>query len=119
MTNLERAQDIYELLAKGQLFDAFEKYYAENVVMEDIGENNRRIGKAACRIHELEFMNAVEAFLGMGVDGFTVSADGATVMIENWLELQFKGAPAPIKMAQVAVQQWENGLIVNERFYHK
>ena len=40
-------------------------------------------------------------------------------MIEHWMELKFKGAPSAVKMAQVAVQKWENGMIVNERFYHK
>ncbi len=119
MTNLERSQDIYSMLGKGQLFDAFEKYYAENVSMEDVGENNLRSGKDACRKHEEAFMGAVESFLGMGIDGFATTADGNTVMIEHWMEIQFKGAPSPVKMAQVAVQKWENGLIVNEKFYHK
>jgi hypothetical protein len=119
MTNLERAQDIYAMIGQGQLFEAFEKYYAETVTMQDMGENNLRTGKDACRIHEQNFMGAVEAFMGMGVDGFAATADGNTVMIENWMEIKFKGAPGPVKMAQVAVQKWENGLIVNETFYHK
>jgi hypothetical protein len=119
MTNLERSQDIYAMIGQGQLFEAFEKYYAENVTMEDIGENNLRTGKDTCRIHEQHFMEAVEAFMGMGIDSFATSADGNVVMIEHWMELKFKGAPAAIKMAQVAVQKWENGLIINEKFYHK
>ncbi len=119
MTNLERAQDIYAMIGKGQLFEAFDKYYAENVSMEDIGENNLRTGKAACRVHEEHFMGAVEAFMGMGIDAFATSEDGSVVMIEHWMEIQFKGAPAAAKMSQVAVQKWENGMIISEKFYHK
>ena len=33
MTYLEKAQDIYNMLGQGQLLDAFDKYYADNVVM--------------------------------------------------------------------------------------
>jgi hypothetical protein len=119
MTNKQRAEDIYAMLAQGQLFEAFDKYYAENVSMEDVGENNLRTGKAACRVHEEHFMGAVESFSGMGVDAITASDDDSIIMIENWMEIKFKGAPAAIKMSQVAVQKWENGLIVNEKFYHK
>ena len=33
MSYLEKAQDLYRMIGEGQLLDAFEKYYHENVVM--------------------------------------------------------------------------------------
>jgi hypothetical protein len=119
MTNLERAKDIYAMIGQGQLLEAFDKYYAEDVVMQDVGESNVKHGKAACREHEVNFLGAVESFNGMGIDSYTASEDGNTIMIENWMELQFKGAPAAIRMSQVAVQKWENGFVKEEKFYHK
>jgi hypothetical protein len=119
MTNLDRANDIYDMIAKGQLLDAFDKYYHQDVQMEDVGENNLKHGKEACRAHEINFLNAVAAFNGMGVDSVTVSADGNTTSVESWMDLTFQGAPSNIVMKQVAVQQWQDGQIISEKFYHK
>jgi hypothetical protein len=119
MTNLERAKDIYAMIGQGQLLEAFDKYYAEDVVMQDVGEDNVKNGKETCRAYEVGFLGSVESFNGMGVDSVTASEDGNTVSVESWMELQFKGAPAAIRMSQVAVQKWENGFVKEEKFYHK
>ncbi len=39
-------------------------------------------------------------------------------MVEGWMDVTFTNGYR-VKMQQVAVQTWENGLIVNELFYHK
>ncbi len=117
MTNLERAQDIYSMLGKGQLLDAFDKYYAENVTMTEVGQEPK-VGKAICREAEVAFLNSLESFNAMGVDNWSVSPDGNTVMIENWMDAKFKDAPSNVVMKQVAVQKWENGLVIEEKFYH-
>jgi hypothetical protein len=64
-------------------------------------------------------LNAIENFNGMVVDAITSSADGNTNMVEVWMDIQFKGAPSNTMMKQVAVQKWHEGLIVEEKFYHK
>jgi SnoaL-like domain len=119
MTNLERAKDIYAMIGQGQLLEAFDKYYAEDVVMQDVGEDNLKTGKADCRAYEVGFLGSVESFNGMGVDSVSASEDGNTVAVESWMELQFKGTPAARRMSQVAVQKWENGFVKEEKFYHK
>jgi hypothetical protein len=119
MTNLERVQDIYDMIGKGQLLEAFDKYYHSDVNMEDVGENNLKQGKVACRAHEVNFLNAVAAFNGMGVESMTTSADGNTTAVESWMDLTFQGAPSNIVMKQVAVQKWQDGQIISEKFYHK
>ncbi len=118
MTNKERIEDIYAMLGQGQLLDAFDKYYAENVRMEEVGESVKE-GKVVCREAEVNFLNAIESFNGMGVDAITSSADGNTTMVEVWMDINFKGAPSNTVMKQVAVQKWNEGLIVEEKFYHK
>jgi hypothetical protein len=118
MTNKERLEDIYAMLGQGQLLDAFDKYYAENVTMIEVGESVKE-GKAVCREAEVNFLNAIENFNGMGIEAVAASADGNTTMIEVWMDITFKGAPANTMMKQVAVQKWNEGLIIEEKFYHK
>ena len=37
MTHVEKATDLYQLINTGQLLEGFEKYYHEDVVLEEIG----------------------------------------------------------------------------------
>lgn len=117
MTYHEKAADLYNLLNSGQLMDAFEKYYAENVVMiEATGEE--RVGKEINRQAELDFLNKVQEFHGSGVTHIASNEEAKCTMVEAWMEVTFKGAPGPIKMEQVTVQQWEGDQIIKERFYY-
>ena len=115
MTNLERARDIYTQIGQGKLMDAFEQYYAEHVVMTE--PNGTRAGKDACRKSEEDFLASVEAFHGMEIKGMAEDEDQEKVLIEVNMDITFKGGHR-VLMEQVAVQQWENGQIIHERFYY-
>jgi hypothetical protein len=115
MTNLERAQDLYNQVGQGKLMQAFETYYAENVVMDE--PSGKREGKDACRISEEEFLNKVEAFHGMEIKAIAEDSSKGKVLIEVTMDLTFKGASRML-MEQVSVQTWENGQITHERFYY-
>jgi hypothetical protein len=115
MTNLERAKDLYNQVGQGQLMQAFETYYAENVVMEE--PNGTREGKDACRKSEEEFLNNVEAFHGIEIKAIAEDSPNGKVLIEVAMDLTFKGG-GRTSMEQVASQKWENGQIVHERFYY-
>ncbi len=118
MNYQEKAKDIYDMLAVGKLMEAFEKYYAENVTMEDVGDNNKRVGKAACRDWEKKFLESVEAVHGMQVVSITSDEHAKTSMVESSMDVTMKGM-GRINMVQVAVQHWEGDHIVVEKFYHK
>ena len=115
MTNLESAKDIYQKVAQGQLMEAFETYYAENVVMTE--PRGTREGKDACRKAEEGFLASVEAFHGMEVKAIAEDTDNGKVLIEVLMDVTFKGGQR-VQMEQIAVQTWENGQIVHERFYY-
>ena len=115
MTNLERAKDLYSRVAQGQLMDAFETYYAENVVMTE--PRGTREGKDACRKAEEEFLASVETFHGMDVTAFAADEEKGKVLIEVQMDVTFKGGQR-VQMEQVAVQTWVNGQIAHERFYY-
>ena len=113
----EDVQDLQNKVFAGQLMEAFEHYYAEDVVMEDVGQPPR-VGKVASRKHEENFLANIETWHGGGINHIAFDESHKVAMIESWMELTFKGQDAPVKMSQVAVQEWSEGKVVKERFYH-
>ncbi|MEM9024687.1 MAG: nuclear transport factor 2 family protein [Bacteroidota bacterium] len=79
MTNLERATDLYNQVGQGRILEAFDQYYAENIVMEE--PRGTREGKAACRASEEAFVASVEAFNGMVIKSIAEDAANNRVSI--------------------------------------
>lgn len=116
MSLKEKITDVYNHVQNGTAMDAFEKYYAENVVM--ILEDGTEVdGKDANRNRENEFFGSVESFNGMGIDAITSNEEEGRTAVESWMDVTFKGADESTKIQQVATQKWEDGKIVKERFY--
>ena len=115
MTNLELAKDLYNQVAKGKILEAFEKNYAEHIVMEE--PNGKREGKTACRTYEEQFVNNVKEFHGLSIKAIAEDIEKGKVFLEIGMDITFKDGNR-VLMEQVAVQQWENGQIVHERFYY-
>jgi predicted RNA-binding protein len=117
MSYLEKEKELQTMVNTGKLLDAFEKFYAEDVVMVE-ATGDKIIGKEAARKHENEFLGKIEAFHGAGILKITSNESEATTMSEVWMELTFKGMDAPIRMEQVTVKQWEGDQVKHERFYY-
>jgi hypothetical protein len=116
MSVKEKITDVYNHVANGTAMDAFEKYYADNVVM--ILEDGTEVeSKDANRNRENEFFGSVESFNGMGIVAITSNEDEEATAVESWMDVTFKGADESTKIHQVATQQWKDGKIVRERFY--
>jgi ketosteroid isomerase-like protein len=108
-------QDLNQLVAQGKALDAFEKYYAEDVVMQENTDEPRR-GRAACREAEAEFFASVEKVHRLT---FTRSAVGDGVTFTEWeLDITFKSGQR-MQQSQVSRRLWKNGQVVDERFYYK
>jgi ketosteroid isomerase-like protein len=98
----------------GKIMEAFEKYYADDLVMQENSEEPRR-GKAENRKAEEQFMASVEAFHGASVKASAVNGD---VTFSEWeMDITFKGG-SRVTMSQVAVRKWKNGKVVHERFFY-
>ena len=103
------------MIGQGQLLEAFDKYYAENVVMtEPTGTRN---GKTACRDYEVQFLNNIQEFHNMTVDAIASDEENGVVFVETGLDVTFKDGNR-VKMEQVSVQKWEGDQIAHERFYY-
>lgn len=106
--------DIKTLVLQGKAMEAFEKYYGEDVVMQE-NELPATFGKAANRERELEFFAKMTEFRKIELK--TV-AYGDDVIISEWF-LDYTHADwGKVTHDQVSVQRWKNGKVVHERFYY-
>lgn len=116
MSVKEKIKDVYNHVQNGTALDAFEKYYAEDVLM--ILEDGTEVdGKDANRDRENEFFGSVETFHGMGIVSITANEEEEATAVESWMDVTFEGTDKSTKIEQVATQQWKDGKIVRERFY--
>ncbi len=105
--------DMNSMIEQRKLMDAFEKYYADDVTMQE-NEEEPRVGKETNRKSEQAFSDGLTRFVSkvLGV------ATGEDLSIVEW-DMDFDHKEwGKSKRRQVAVQRWKNGKIINERFYY-
>lgn len=113
-TIAELDAQLNQVILEGRVMDAFEQYYADDVMMQE-NTDAPTAGKAANRERELGFLDAVETFHGVTL---LASATEGDVSFGEWvLDVTFKGAERS-PMHQVSVRRWRNGEVASERFYY-
>ena len=115
MTYKERTQDIFDQMMQGKLLDAFDQYYAENVVMTD--SNGTREGKVAAREFKVQFVGMIKEFHGLEVKSIVANEENGTVFHQSSMDVTFQDGNR-VQMEQVGVQTWEGDQIVHEKFYN-
>jgi len=108
--------DLSQKVLSGQILEAFEEYYADDVVMQE-DSKEPRVGKKANRKYEEQFVNSVEGFHDGKVTAVAVNEDDGVVLSEWFMDVTLKDT-GRIQIEQVSVQRWEDGQIKHERFYH-
>jgi hypothetical protein len=107
--------EINRMILSGKAMEAFEKFYAEDVEMQENSLPPFK-GKDVNRKREIEFFSSVEQFHGAEV---RASAAGDNVSFGEWMyDITFKGGKR-MKMEQVTVRRWKNGKVISERFYYE
>jgi len=103
-----------EMILSGKALEAFEKFYADDVVMQENSEEPRA-GKDVNRKFEQEFFASVAEWH----EGKLLSSavNDNTSFSEWYFDISFKNG-ARMKSSQVAVRRWKDGKIVCERFYY-
>lgn len=112
----DHVNDLNQMILEGKIIDAFEKYYAEDVVMQD-NETPQREGKEACRQFEHDFVNKLTEFRGAEVKNVLVAEDAGVAAVE-WHFDYTHADWGERKYDQVAVQRWKDGKIVSEKFVY-
>ena len=112
----ESVQGYFDLLSKGQMMDAFEKYYADDIVMQENNEEPR-VGKEANRKFEIDYMSSIDEVHGSEIKNVAINPETGVVFIHAWMDATFKDfGRAP--MEEVQVQNWKDGKIVHEKFFY-
>ena len=114
--NAKLDHDLNQAILSGDILNAFEKYYAKDVVMQE-NDGAPFIGKDVNRKREQEFVGSVEQFHGAKLLGEAVNGD--TSYSEWEYDVTFKGGGGRVKLQQVASRRWKNGQVAHERFYYK
>ncbi len=106
-------RELNDLIACGKALEAFEQFYADDVVMEE-GTSERHEGKNANRTRERQFFGSVKEVHAVEL---LSAATGENVSFSEWrFDLTFKGGTR-VTFSQVARRRWENGKVKHERFY--
>lgn len=107
-------RELNQLLQQGRVFEAFDRFYSEQVSMQE-NLDPPCVGKAANLERERGFFGSLERY------EFRLLAEAASgdVSFGEWeLDLTFKGGQR-VRRQQVSVRRWRDGQIVPERFYHQ
>ena len=113
--NLETVfADIKNLVLEGKAMEAFEKYYGEDVVMQE-NENPAVVGKEANRQRELDFFSKITEFRGAEVKSV---AYGDNTIISEWFMDYTHADFGNRAYNQVSVQEWQDGKVKSERYYY-
>jgi hypothetical protein len=107
--------ELNNTLMKGEFAKAFDKFYADNVIMQE-NDGNPFSGKDVNRKREEEFMKTVEQFHGARL--LSEAINGEVTFSEWEYDMTVKGRGRG-KMNEVAVRHWKNGQVSRERFYYK
>jgi len=117
MTRLEIEASLNELnsfVLNGRMMDAFEKYYHDDVVMQ---ENHLppTISKVANRQREFDFLESVVEFRGAEVKGMGI---GDNISFVSWKYDYTHKEWGVRNYTQVSIQEWEDGKIIRETFVY-
>jgi len=108
-------KQLNDQILTGDVLNAFETYYADDVVMQE-NLDEPRAGKETNRKYEQQFVESVAEWNHAELLGSAVNGDQS---YSEWAyEFTFKNGQR-MKIAQVAARRWRDGKVVQERFYHK
>lgn len=106
--------ELNSLVQNGKLMDAFEKFYHEDVAMQE-NANAPVVGKDANRKREIEFLSKIVEFRNASVKGQAVGDDISFVI---WTYDYTHKDWGVKNYTQVSVQYWEDGKIIKEQFFY-
>ena len=114
LTLLQKVEDLNKLVVQGRALEAFEKYYHDDVVMQE-NENAPTIGKEANRNRENEFYAAVTEFRS-ATPGKIAVGDGISMV--QW-QYDYTHRDWGVRhYSQVSVQEWKDDKIIKEQFFY-
>jgi hypothetical protein len=111
---LSKLDDLNDLVIQGKSLEAFEKYYHDEVIMQE-NENAPTIGKAANLQREKEFYGSVTEFRSARPLKVTI---GEGISMVQWHYDYTHEDWGVRNYNQVSVQEWKDGKIIKEQFFY-
>lgn len=111
---LAKIDDLNDLVLQGKALEAFEKYYHDEVIMQE-NENTPTVGKEANRQREIEFFSSITEFRSAKPLKITVGED---VSMVQWHYDYTHKDWGVRNYSQVSVQEWKDGKIIKEQFFY-
>ena len=105
--------ELVSLFENGRFVEALETFYDEGVAMQE-NLSNPTVGRNANIARERAFFGGITIHESRA---WYVVVDGDRAVI-NWLFDYTAGDGKRYRIDQLAVQEWRNGKIVNERFVY-
>ncbi|PEN14045.1 hypothetical protein CRI94_08350 [Longibacter salinarum] len=114
-TFAELDAQLNDMILQGKILEAFEKFYAEDVVMEE--GDQRREGKEANREYEEQFVGALTEFRSAEIHSRAIDEENRVTLSEWENDFTLEGV-GDVLQKQVSVRTWnEDGQITHEKFY--
>jgi hypothetical protein len=110
----EKINEVNQLILNGMAMDAFEKFYHDQVVMQE-NDGKPTIGKDANREREIEFFNNIAEFRGARVLDVS-TGENVTMVLWHYDYTHKEWGVRNYK--QVSVQHWLDGKIIKEQFFY-
>lgn len=107
-------EDIQTLLLQGKAMEVFEKYYAEDVLMQE-NDNPPTIGKAANRVRELDFFAKITEFRSMKLKELAVREN---LIISEWFVDYTHAEWGKVTHDQISVSRWKDGKVISDQYYY-
>ena len=114
-TNLRHSVDtLNTMIQQGRIMDAMRQFYAGDVVMAE-NDQAPTVGLAANLEREQQFVDNTQWH---GLELKDVVIDGDRAMVRWWLDFTNSNYGQRLAFTQVAYQRWQDGKIVEEKFYY-
>lgn len=117
MSYLQNAQQLQQMMGRGQMMEAFEKYYHDDVKVTEVPTGEVRQGKEAQRKAIEGWQGSVKEMHGGGCDSICSDEAHGVTTVESWVDVTFQDGNH-VKMSEVAVQKWKDDQIIDEKFYY-
>ena len=114
MNTLELDKKLNDLIIRKKTAEAFERFYAEDVVSQE-NDELERTGRDEWLKERLEAEARMKTYKAKVLSH---AANGDTSFAEWFFDIELEGL-GEVTLYQVAVRRWKDGRIVHERFYHK
>lgn len=113
MTTLDLDRQLNEMIVLGKSVEAFDRFYAEDVVAQE-NDEPERVGRAQWIEARRQMEKMIKKFDAKSL----ANAANGDVSFSEW-EYTIEMESGVMVMKQVAVRRWKAGRVVRERFYHK